>query len=122
MANRVAEVNRELKRQGYAAKLVAGRGYYYFVDSSTEALHHVMGHWSIYVYRANEQTVSMWLADYEMLRKKNGLSHEEGRTIAWKEQAIAKAINEALDRKITAELESAGIYDPQQTTNKLRSK
>ena len=62
--NRVAEVNRELKKSGSADKLVRGRGYYYFVGPSADTWHSS----SVGVYRASDLTVERWMAEYESLK------------------------------------------------------
>lgn len=64
MKNRVAEVNRELKRRGHAERLKAGKDYYFFYDGGTNR-------WpqsGVYVYRAAELTVEEWLREYDRLK------------------------------------------------------
>jgi len=64
--NRVAEVNRALKKMGRAERLRRGAGYYYFSEGDAMA-------WptsSVYgVSRADALSVERWLAEFEELRK-----------------------------------------------------
>jgi hypothetical protein len=64
--NRVAEVNRALKKMGRPERLRRGAGYYYFSEGNAMA-------WpssSVYVYRATQFTLERWLEEFEELRKR----------------------------------------------------
>lgn len=65
MANRVQEVNRELKRLGIPDKLVKGRGYYYFTGPNASGWYTS----SVMTYRADSMTVAQWLKEYENLKE-----------------------------------------------------
>jgi hypothetical protein len=63
MANRVAEVNRELRLRGITEKLTRGNGYYYFRDGD-------VANWrasSVYVYSAADLSVELWLEEWSSL-------------------------------------------------------
>jgi hypothetical protein len=63
MANRVAEVNRELRLRGITEKLTRGRGYYYFRDGEASD-------WlatSVYVFSADQLSVEQWLGEWSTL-------------------------------------------------------
>lgn len=63
MANRVAEVNRELKRLGHAEKLTRGRGYYYFRDGDAPTWRGTM----VCVCYSDDLTVKQWVAERNQL-------------------------------------------------------
>ena len=61
--NRVAEVNRELKRRGIPEKLRKGKGYYYFTGPNAD-------YWfdrSVGTFRADGLSVERWLKEYDNL-------------------------------------------------------
>jgi hypothetical protein len=63
MANRVAEVNRELRRRGIEEKLTRGQGYYYFRNGGAS-------NWkssSVCVFRADDLSVDGWLQEWSSL-------------------------------------------------------
>lgn len=62
--NRVAEVNRELRRLGRAERLVRGRGYYYFTGGTAE----LWPRSSVMVYRASDLSLESWMADFNELK------------------------------------------------------
>ncbi len=62
-ANRVTEVNRELKKLGIPDKLRRGHGYYYFTGPNAD-------NWatqSVNTFRADSLTVERWIAEYREL-------------------------------------------------------
>lgn len=62
--NRVAEVNRELKKRGVEERLRRGDGYYYFAGGDASA-------WetsSVYTNRADLTSVDGWLREYDRLK------------------------------------------------------
>lgn len=63
-ANRVAEVNRELKRLGHAERLCAGRGYYYFIEGDA----HTWPASSVNVFRSADLSVAQWIEEYNNLK------------------------------------------------------
>jgi len=62
--NRVAEVNRELRKRGHAERLKRGKDYYFFYDGGTSRWP-VSG---VYVYRAAELSLEEWMRQYEQLK------------------------------------------------------
>jgi hypothetical protein len=65
MANRVADVNAALKAAGVKERLRRGRGYYYFSGGDTSGWPST----SVYVYRAEELSVSRWLEEHAKLEQ-----------------------------------------------------
>ena len=63
MANRVAEVNRELRLRGISERLTAGNGYYYFRDGGTASWNAT----AVCIYRASDLPLDRWLEEYESL-------------------------------------------------------
>ena len=66
MANRVAEVNRELRLRGIAEKLARGKGHYYFRDG--EASNWLSS--SVAVFSADRLSVKEWLGEWSDLSGK----------------------------------------------------
>lgn len=62
--NRVAEVNRELKRLNIPDRLRRGKGYYYFTGPVAEKFHTQ----SVAVFRADVLPVERWLYEYNCLK------------------------------------------------------
>lgn len=61
--NRVAEVNKELRKRGENSQLRRGAGYYYFDGDATS--------WyssSVYVSHSDAFTVAEWMTEFEQLK------------------------------------------------------
>lgn len=59
-----ATVNKELKRLGYAERLVRGKDYYYFTEGDAST----WSSCSVMVCYAHELTLEQWIEEYHSLK------------------------------------------------------